>query len=269
LNTGANLWWGATSALSSGKTQGGFDALELLRGEVSDASGRPLSLQVPANATAWFNEFLEVRADWFALLKQQPTTSFTKGLGLSSAKYSLDTPVGLARTYLKATGFTQSNTPPILQALQSGAAVASTGPMLDVTLTAPAGTTPSAPSVCAGNPTAASGRRVFRGVRDEVLDHPLDEGGIGCSRESFLDVEVHHLVAEQAREAVGDSVDQLSKGDIHRFDVEVSGLESSEVEELGQHAVQGCGVRVRSSQEIVALLLGEDVRAVLGGPSRR
>jgi hypothetical protein len=32
------------------------------------------------------------------------------------------------------------------------------------------------------------------------------------------------LVAEQAREAVGYSVKQLSKGDIHRFDFEVSGF---------------------------------------------
>ncbi len=140
LGQGANAWWSTSSFLAGGKTQGAFDALELLRGESSDANGQPLSLQVADNATAWFTEFKAVRADWFSLLKQQTPTFFTKGLGLSSARFSLDTPVGLARTYLKATGFTQADMSPVLKALQSGAAVASTGPLLDVTLTAAGGT---------------------------------------------------------------------------------------------------------------------------------
>jgi len=135
LGTGVNAWWAATSPLAGGKTQGAFDALELLRAEGCD----------PSNPTPWFSEFLAVRNDWFALLSQQTPTFFTKGLGLSSAKFSLDTPVGLARTYLKATGFTQSTMTPVQQALQTGAAVASTGPLLDVTLTAAGGTTAVAP----------------------------------------------------------------------------------------------------------------------------
>ena len=128
LGTGVNAWWVASGALSGGKHQGEFDALELLRGEGCN----------PSNPTAWFQEFLAVRTDWFALLNQQSPTFFTKGLGLSSSKFSLDTPVGLARTYLKTSGFTHDTMTPVLQALQSGAAVASTGPLLDVTLT-PAG----------------------------------------------------------------------------------------------------------------------------------
>jgi len=134
LGQGVNAWWNTTGALSNGKKQSAFDALELLRAEYSDANGQPLSLLNGANATAWFTEFKAVRDDWFALLKQQTPTAFTKALGLSAAKFSLDTPVGLARTYLKATAFTQDNLSPILQALQSGAAVASTGPLLDVAI---------------------------------------------------------------------------------------------------------------------------------------
>ncbi len=128
LGTGVNTWWTATSSLSGGRTHGAFDALELLRAEGCN----------PADPTPWFQEFLAVRTDWFALLNQQAPAFFTKGLGLSSARFSLDTPVGLARTYLKTTGFTQGTMTPVLEALQKGAAVASTGPLLDVTLT-PAG----------------------------------------------------------------------------------------------------------------------------------
>jgi len=125
VGTGVNAWWSAPSSLSGGKTHGAFDALELLRAEGCD----------PADPTPWFQEFIAVRTDWFALLNQQTPTFFTKGLGLSSARFSLDTPVGLARTYLKTTGFTQGTMTPVLEALQKGAAVASTGPLLDVTLT--------------------------------------------------------------------------------------------------------------------------------------
>lgn len=154
LGLGANAWWTSPGALSNGKKQGAFDALELLRGEYSDANGQALGLQVPANATAWFAEFQEVRSDWFALLKQQTPTAFTKALGLSSAKFSLDTPVGLARTYLKATAFTQTNLAPVLQALQSGAAVASTGPLLDVSLSA--GTASAGPGELLAGPVSTA-----------------------------------------------------------------------------------------------------------------
>lgn len=125
LGSGANAWWGATGAFSGSLTQGQFDALELLRGEGCN----------PADPTAWFEEFKQVRADWLAILRQQTPTAFTKALGLSAAHFTLDTPVGLARTYLKATGFTQEDTAAVLEALKTGAAVASTGPFLGVQVT--------------------------------------------------------------------------------------------------------------------------------------
>jgi hypothetical protein len=125
LGTGVNAWWTLTGPLSLGKRQGDFDALELLRAEGCD----------PADPSAWFTEFKTVRADWFALLNQQGPTAFTKGLGLSSARFSLDTPVGQARTYLKLSSSIDQNTlSPVLTALRSGAAVASTGPLLDVSI---------------------------------------------------------------------------------------------------------------------------------------
>lgn len=126
LGTGVNAWWTAQGPFSLGRTQGSFEALELLRGEGFD----------PANPTAWFNEFKQVRADWFALLNQQSPSAFTKALGLSSARFSVDTAVGQARTYLKTGGATlkQEDLGPVLAALKSGAAVASTGPLLDVSI---------------------------------------------------------------------------------------------------------------------------------------
>jgi hypothetical protein len=125
LGTGVNSWWNQTGPASLGKRMGDFDALELLRAEGCD----------PVDPTAWYAEFTNVRADWFALLSQQSPGAFTKGLGLSAARFSLDTPVGLARTYLKV-GATldQTTLDPILTALRSGAAVASTGPFLDVSI---------------------------------------------------------------------------------------------------------------------------------------
>jgi hypothetical protein len=126
LGTGVNAWWSQAGQLSQGRTQGSFDALELIRAEGFDA----------AHPEAWFAEFKAVRSDWFALLNQQLPTAFTKGLGLSAARFSLDTPVGLARTYLSIGSATlaQADLAPILSALKSGAAVASTGPLLDVNL---------------------------------------------------------------------------------------------------------------------------------------
>jgi hypothetical protein len=129
LGTGANAWWTSTDANSGGKATGDFDAIELIRAEGCD----------PANPSAWFSEFKALRADWFNLLNLQTPAAFTKGLGLSSGVYSLDTPVGLSRTYL-LTGATstsplsQADLSPVLTALRSGAAVASTGPLLDVNL---------------------------------------------------------------------------------------------------------------------------------------
>jgi len=125
LGTGVNAWWIQAGPLSLGVTQGGFDALELLRAEGFD----------PAAPDGWFTEFKAVRRDWFALLNQQQPTAFTKGLGLSAARFSLDTPVGLARTYLKigSASLSQSSLGEVLNVLKAGAAVASTGPLLDVT----------------------------------------------------------------------------------------------------------------------------------------
>ncbi|MBS1766789.1 MAG: hypothetical protein JST05_05220 [Acidobacteria bacterium] len=126
LGTGANSWWIATDANSGGRQSGEFNAIELLRGEGCN----------PSDPSAWFAEFKNVRADWFNLLNLQTPDRFTIGLGLSSGFYSLDTPVGLARTYLKAdeASIAQTNLGPIASALQSGAAVASTGPLVDVAI---------------------------------------------------------------------------------------------------------------------------------------
>ncbi|MDR3672313.1 MAG: hypothetical protein P4L36_15805 [Holophaga sp.] len=120
-------WWSKSGTLSFGQTNGGFDALELLRGESFDGSS-------DATATAWLTEFKAVRTDWFNLLNLQSPTFFTKALGLSSATFSADTPVGLARTYLKATPIWGTDLSMVLSALKSGAAVASTGPFLDVNI---------------------------------------------------------------------------------------------------------------------------------------
>lgn len=134
LGTGVNTWWNATGPLSQGVTVGSFNALELLRAEGFNTS----------NPDPWFTEFKAVRLDWFALLNQQTPANFTKGLGLSSGLYSLDTPVGLARTYLKLGSAipTGADLSAVLNALKSGAAVASTGPLLDVSIngTGPGGT---------------------------------------------------------------------------------------------------------------------------------
>ncbi|WP_243301965.1 hypothetical protein [Geothrix oryzisoli] len=125
IGTGVNAWWTQTGPVSLTKRQGDFDALELLRAEGCDS----------ADPSAWFAEFKAVRSDWFSLLSQQQPTAFTKGLGLSAARFSFDTPVGLARTYLKVGAkLTQTTLDPVLAALRSGAAVASTGPLLDVTV---------------------------------------------------------------------------------------------------------------------------------------
>jgi hypothetical protein len=131
LGTGVNSWWTGTGPLAFGKTHGGFDALELIHAEGFDGS----------NPDPWFSEFQQVRADWFAILNQQGPTSFTKGLGLSGALYSLDTPVGLARTYLKTSVNNELDLTSVRTALQAGAAVASTGPFLgvDVNGTGPGG----------------------------------------------------------------------------------------------------------------------------------
>ncbi len=154
----SQAWWNAKGAYVSDRTQGAFDAIELLRGEGWDS----------ANPDAWFGEFKTLRNDWFALLKQQTPTNFTKALGLSSAKFSVDTPVGFARTYLKAQGynnefsgatdytdgFTQSDLSPVLTALKKGAAVASTGPLVDVKLST------SSASAGSGELLAANGAAV-------------------------------------------------------------------------------------------------------------
>ena len=125
LGTGANSWWGDTDALANGRRTGDFDAIELLRAEGCN----------PADPSAWFAEFKNVRADWFNLLNLETPTQFTKGLGLSSGVYSLDTPVGLSRTYIKTgPGLAQADLSPVANALKSGAAVASTGPLLDVSI---------------------------------------------------------------------------------------------------------------------------------------
>jgi hypothetical protein len=123
LGSGANAWWTQTGPLSATKRNGDFDAFELLRGE-------SLTSQTP---TQWHQEYRTLRAFWFKVISAQAPTAFTKALGLSSGTYSLDTPVGLARTYLKVpTTLAATDLTPVLTALKSGAAVASTGPLLEV-----------------------------------------------------------------------------------------------------------------------------------------
>ncbi|HJV21825.1 MAG TPA: hypothetical protein VJ570_03960, partial [Holophagaceae bacterium] len=96
-----------------------------------------LASQTPAQ---WHQEYKTLRSIWFKLIAAQSPAFFTKGLGLSSAKFSVDTPVGLARTYLKVTPApVESDLSGVLAALKSGAAVASTGPMLDVSVNGTAG----------------------------------------------------------------------------------------------------------------------------------
>jgi hypothetical protein len=124
LGQGANAWWSGGGLYAFGKTNGDFDALELIRGEGFDG----------ASPDAWLDEFKKVRESWFAILKQQTNERFTKALGLSSARFSVDTPVGLARTYLKAAPASQDDLSAVLAALKTGAAVASTGPLLDVSV---------------------------------------------------------------------------------------------------------------------------------------
>ncbi|HEU4951649.1 MAG TPA: hypothetical protein VFT46_06840 [Holophagaceae bacterium] len=141
LGTGANSWWTDTDPKSNGKRTGDFDAIELLRGEGCN----------PADPTAWFSEFKSVRTDWFNLLNLQTPASFTKALGLSSGVYSVDTPVGLARTYLNlgTATLSQDSLGPVATALRSGAAVASTGPLLDVAV----GTSGPGATVSGTNPS--------------------------------------------------------------------------------------------------------------------
>lgn len=99
-----------------------LDFIELLRGEGCQ------------RLDEWFNAFLDMRKAWYNLLKNQQPNQYTKALGLSSGKFSLDTPVGLARTYIRAAGVSQDNLDSVKEALAKGAAVASTGPLLDVRL---------------------------------------------------------------------------------------------------------------------------------------
>ena len=137
LGQGVNAWWNGGGLYAFGRTNGSFEALELLRGEGFSR----------LDPNTWFGEFKAVRQDWFAILKQQTPDKFTKALGLSSARFSLDTPVGLARTYLKTTPTTESDLTGVLAALKAGAAVASTGPFLDVSI----GTTGPGGVVAASN----------------------------------------------------------------------------------------------------------------------
>jgi hypothetical protein len=142
-------WWSGTGSMTfGGETNGSFDAIELLRGESLPAQQFPSSGNYTSDyvnaLNQWFLEFQETRADWFYLLNFQSPSFFTKALGLSAANNTVDTPVGLARTYLKAVPSIETDLSGVLSALQSGAAVASTGPFLDVSIAGvgPGGTVP-------------------------------------------------------------------------------------------------------------------------------
>jgi hypothetical protein len=142
-------WWSGTGSLTfGGATNGSFDAIELLRGESLPEQQFPSSGVYTSDYVGllnqWYLEFQETRADWFYLLNFQSPSFFTKALGLSAASNTVDTPVGLARTYLKAVPSIETDLSSVLSALQSGAAVASTGPFLDVSIAGvgPGGTVP-------------------------------------------------------------------------------------------------------------------------------
>jgi hypothetical protein len=138
-------WWLQTGPLSQGKANGQFDALELMSAGVIAEPG----------IAAWWSEFKAARADWFALLSQQPHDSFTKAVGFSSGKYSQDTPVGLVRTYLNIhdAEVAQSELGPVLAALQAGSAVVSSGPLLDVSV---AGVGPGGLAAISGSPATVA-----------------------------------------------------------------------------------------------------------------
>jgi hypothetical protein len=144
LGFGSTLpsWWNDFGPLSLGKTNGQFDALEIMNASVIAESG----------IDQFWSEYKAVREDWFSLLNQQTHTSFTKAVGFSYGKYSQDTPVGLVRTYLniQGDGPTQSEQGPILAALKSGSAVVSSGPLLDVSV---AGVGPGGLATINGSPS--------------------------------------------------------------------------------------------------------------------
>jgi len=120
-------WWSEKGLHSMGKANGQFDAIEILSAGAIAESG----------IDVWWSEYIDLRADWFSILSQEGRPgSFIKALGFSSGKYSQDTPVGLARTYLFTGEEVVSHTSlaPVLRALQTGAAVASTGPLLEVSV---------------------------------------------------------------------------------------------------------------------------------------
>jgi hypothetical protein len=136
-------WWNETGLLSLRKTNGDFDALEIINaGSIASS-----------DINLWWSEFKSVREDWFALLNQQKPQAFTKAVGFSSGRFSVDTPVGLVRTYLNIgeDELIQSELEPILAALKSGAAVVSSGPMLEVKVGS-AG--PGASAVINGSPSS-------------------------------------------------------------------------------------------------------------------
>jgi hypothetical protein len=128
-------WWQEAGPLSLGMVNGDFDALEILSAGALAESG----------PSAWWQEFRAARADWFSMIAQQEPASFTKAIGLSSGRFSQDTPAGLVRTWLyvgdadmgqgaevSTLGAAETETAlaAVLDALRRGAAVVSSGPLL-------------------------------------------------------------------------------------------------------------------------------------------
>jgi hypothetical protein len=129
-------WWGEAGLHSCGLKNGGFDAMEIM------SAG---ALAGPGGVDAWWSEFKASRDDWFSIIARQSPGSFTKALGFSGGRFTQDTPVGLARTWIyvgRYGGGMQwldyyadewvypSLRDCYLAALRSGAAVASTGPFV-------------------------------------------------------------------------------------------------------------------------------------------
>ena len=141
-------WLHSAGNLSLGKTNGEFDAIEIMNAGTIGNNGTE-------GINMWWSEFRSVRNDWFALISQQSPQAFTKAVGFSSGKYSEDTPVGLVRTWLNIgeIALTQTGLEPVLEALKSGAIVVSSGPMLDVKV---GGTGPGGLADIGGSPSSIS-----------------------------------------------------------------------------------------------------------------
>ncbi|MCL1908325.1 MAG: hypothetical protein FWG12_03035 [Holophagaceae bacterium] len=192
LSAGAP-WWHLSGPLSLGLTNGQFDAIEIISAGTVASSG----------VDVWWSEYKALRNDWFAILCQQLPDSYTKALGFSSGRFSQDTPVGLARTYLNigSAELSQDDLEPVLLALKTGAAVASTGPLLDIAISAPGTDAPD--GVGPGGLVAIGGSPAFITLNVTMLATdwmPVDELRVIVNGKLALTVPDPKSVFEQSEE---------------------------------------------------------------------